>query len=90
MKYTYPSTLDHAVLECIWLWEFCFQSPRSGCFFFTAAKRGRRPLKMKYAYPSTLDHAVSECIRLWEPISKTLGVNACFFLHLQEGDALEK
>ena len=45
---------------------------------------------MKYTYPSKLGHVVSEYIWLWGSISKTLGVVACIFLHLQEGDALWK
>ena len=45
---------------------------------------GRRPLEMKFTYPDTLGHVVSEYIWLWQSISKTLGVVACLFLHLQE------
>ena len=39
---------------------------------------------MKYTFSSSLRHVVSEYIWLWQSISKTLGVVACFFLHLQE------
>ena len=43
-----------------------------------------------YIYPITLGFVGSEYIRLWWSISKTLGMVACFSLHLQEGDALWK
>ena len=69
---------------------FYLQNPVSGCLFCPAPSGGRRPLELKYAYPSTLGDVVSEYIWLWESISKTLGVVACFVLHLQEGDALWK
>ena len=72
MKYAYPSTLGHVVLEYIWLWIY-LQNCRSGGLHFPAPSGGRRPLEMKYIYPSTLGHVVSEYIGLWWSISKTLG-----------------
>ena len=60
------------------------QNPRSGFFFFPAPSGGRCPLKMNYTYPSSLCHVVSEYIWLGWPISKTLGVLACYFQHLKE------
>ena len=53
-----------------------------------ALSGGRRPLEMKYTFPNTLSHVVSEYIWFWGSIFKTLGVVACLFLQLQEGDAL--
>ena len=89
MKYTYPSTLGD-IVQNIYGYGVYPQNPRSGCLLFLAPSGGRHPLEIKCTYPSTLDHVVSECIWLWGSISKTLGVVACIFLHLQEGYALWK
>ena len=66
------------------------QNTRRGCLLFPAPSGGRFPLEMKYNYSSTLGHGVSKYILLWGSISKTLLGVACFFLHLQQGDALWK
>ena len=39
----------------------------------------KRPLEIKYTYSNTLSRVVSEYIWFLGPISKTLGVVACFF-----------
>ena len=88
-QYTYPSTLGDVVSNFMVMGVY-LQNPRSGCLLFPAPSGGRHPLEIKYTYPSTLGYVVSEYIWLWGSISKTLGMVACFFLHLQEGDALWK
>ena len=66
------------------------QNPWIGCLSFPAPSGGRCPLEMKYTYSITLGHVLSEYIWLRGSIFKALGEVACFFLHLQEGDALWK
>ena len=84
---------------CIWLeWSISIIIGLDAFLFFFAPSGapsgGRRPLEMNYTSSSSLCHVVSEYIWLWQSISKTLGVVARFFLHLQEhlqeGDALWK
>ena len=75
MKYTCPVTLGHVVSEYIWLWW-------SMSNLYPAPSEGRCPLEIKYTYPITLGHVVLEYTWLWDFISKTLGMVACFVLHL--------
>ena len=62
--------------------------PMEWLLVFHVSSGGRRPLEMKDTYPSTLGDVPSEYIWLTGSISKTLGVVACFYMPLQEGDAL--
>ena len=84
---TYPSYGRYQSLSCIFL-KVYLQNLRSNCLLFPAPSGalsgGRHPLGKKHAFPSTLCHVVSEHIWLGWSISKTLGLVACFFLHLQE------
>ena len=83
----YPGSSSFRIYMVIGVY---IQNPRRMKHLQEGDALGRSPMEMKYTYPSTPSHVVSENIWLWGSISKALGVVACFFLHLQEGDALWK
>ena len=81
----YPGSCSFRIYMVIRVY---LQNHRSSCLLFAAPSGGRRPLEMKHTYPSTLGREVSEYIWFWGSVSKTPEAVACFFLNLQEGDAL--
>ena len=88
--YVYLSNLCHVVSEYVWLWG-CISKILGVVFRFSCTFRRETPFGSGiYTYLSNLCHVVSEYIWLWVYISKILGVVTCFFLHLQEEDALWK
>ena len=93
MKYTYPSTLSHVVSEYIRLWE-SFPKHQERLLVLHAPSEGRRPRKVPFGNEIYLSKYPESCsFRIY----KVMGVQSqnprsgcLFFMHLQEGDALER